>query len=63
MDGSTPLMIAAQYGRTSMMKVLLKRGADPIATDTAGWTGLQRARFYKPENWKSVVKLLSKTIV
>ena len=36
-DGKTPLMLAAQYGRTSTVKLLLDKGAKPDARDAHRW--------------------------
>jgi ankyrin repeat protein len=56
-SGATPLMIAASLGRTNVVAVLLRRGANPALRDHAGHTALDRA--LKAEN-SEVVKLLEK---
>ncbi|MBF0552113.1 MAG: ankyrin repeat domain-containing protein [Deltaproteobacteria bacterium] len=39
-DGSTALMIAANWGRTDVVVTLLSLGADPNAVSRTGWTAL-----------------------
>ncbi|XP_012287528.1 ankyrin repeat domain-containing protein 7-like [Orussus abietinus] len=39
--GRTALMYASHHSRNpDVLQVLLKKGADPVKTDTRGWTGL-----------------------
>jgi hypothetical protein len=44
-NGLSPLISAAWQGRTSVVRVLLKRAADPNGTDKEGETALWRAAF------------------
>lgn len=44
-SGNTPLMLAAVYGDTETMRLLLDRGANANATNNAGATALIRAAF------------------
>jgi ankyrin repeat protein len=37
-DGTTPLHLAARFGREDAVKALLERGADPAAADESGQT-------------------------
>lgn len=37
-NGTTPLMMAAQYGTPSAVKLLLEEGADPTLVNDVGWT-------------------------
>lgn len=41
--GSTPVVLAAQTGRTNVIRLLLKAGADPKVTNRSGSTSLHRA--------------------
>ena len=41
--GETPLMMAAGYGQTAIVQLLLKRGADPRLTDRRGESALDWA--------------------
>lgn len=58
LDGSTPLMIAAQYGDIQKLHALLRMGANPNDQDSRGWTAAHRAMFYRPKGLKTVVKTL-----
>lgn len=42
-DGQTPLMAAAQYGRTEIVRFLLDKGADAHAKDAYGQTAVDVA--------------------
>ena len=42
-EGRTPLMLAAQYGRTTTVRLLLDKGAKPGARDAHGWTAYMLA--------------------
>lgn len=57
-DGSTPLMIAAQIGDLKKLRTLLSRGANVNDQDPRGWTAAHRAVFYRPKGWKMIVKAL-----
>jgi uncharacterized protein len=43
-NGSTPLMMAAQYGTPSAVKLLLEEGADPLLKNQLGLTAIDFAR-------------------
>jgi len=55
-DGITPLMAAAQYGRNEIAKVLLDNGADLHAENVYGETALQIA---EKRGFPAVVKILA----
>ena len=60
-DGRTALMAAAQHGRADCVKLLLARGADPIARDRWNLTALMHAAhplMSEAEEAKTCVKLL-----
>ena len=42
-DGFTAVMIAAQHGHNSMVRILLEYGASTTSTDETGWTALMEA--------------------
>ena len=42
-DGQTPLMAAAQYGHTDIVRFLLDKGADAHAKDAYGQTAVDTA--------------------
>lgn len=42
-NGSTPLMMAAQYGNTTVVKLLLEEGADPLLKNQLGLTAIDFA--------------------
>lgn len=42
-NGSTPLMMAAQYGNTTVVKLLLEEGADPLLKNQQGLTAIDFA--------------------
>ncbi len=46
LKGLTPLHVAAGYGRTGMVRLLLDRGADPSVKDSGGRTPADTARRY-----------------
>lgn len=49
-NGSTPLMMAAQYGNTTVVKLLLEEGADPLLKNQLGLTAIDFAqRANRPE--------------
>ena len=54
-QGKTPLMDAAQNGRTSILKMLLEYGADYTLIDKGGWTALHYCSF---RNHNECVKTL-----
>ncbi len=43
-NGSTPLMMAAQYGNTTVVKLLLEEGADPLLRNQLGLTAIDFAQ-------------------
>ncbi len=43
-NGSTPLMMAAQYGNTTVVKLLLEEGADPLIRNQLGLTAIDFAQ-------------------
>jgi len=45
-NGFTPLMVAAYYGYTPVLKFLLENGANVDATDKNGWTALMYSASY-----------------
>lgn len=44
-EGQTPLMVAAEGGSLSIVKILLSRGSDPSARDPAGRSSTDRAEY------------------
>ena len=48
-DGATPLMMAAGYGYTNIVKLLLTRGANPRIATSNGITALDLARSGVPD--------------
>lgn len=54
-NGMTPLMYAARYNRTDIMKVLIKKGAKIKTRDSKGYTAL---KFAQLSNAKEAVALL-----
>jgi hypothetical protein len=47
--GTTPLMMAAGYGYTDLVKILLARGANPRLADSKGVTAIDLARSGVPD--------------
>jgi len=45
--GSTPLMLAAQYGQVQAIRVLLELGADPMRKDVYNEDACGYARYFK----------------
>jgi ankyrin repeat protein len=43
-QNATPLIVAAHAGHIEIVKLLLSKGADPLAKDNAGNTALDHAR-------------------
>lgn len=43
-NGSTPLMMAAQYGQPAVVKLLLEEGADPLLKNQRGLTAIDFAQ-------------------
>ena len=43
LEGGTPLMTAAEYGKVDVVRALLAHGADPALRDKRGWTALDWA--------------------
>lgn len=43
-NGSTPLMMAAHYGNTTVVKLLLEEGADPLLKNQQGLTAIDFAQ-------------------
>jgi ankyrin repeat protein len=56
-DGMTPLMYAARYNRTDIIKVLVKNGANIKTRDKKGNTAM---KFAKLSNAQDAVALLEK---
>lgn len=54
-DGSTPLMVAAEEGRTEVVQLLIERGANLNHTDNHGCTALINAAWY---GYPKIVQLL-----
>jgi len=54
-DGFTPLLIAAYYGHTSLVKYLVENGADVNRQDNRGWTALMYATYY---NYVEIAEIL-----
>ncbi|WP_103071687.1 ankyrin repeat domain-containing protein [Aquimarina sediminis] len=54
-DGMTPLMYAARYNRTEIMKMLIEKGANIKTKDSKGYTAM---KFAKLSNAKDAVALL-----
>lgn len=44
--GRTPLIMASMNGYTEIVRILLKKGADPNAADIEGWTAVRYATAY-----------------
>ncbi len=44
-EGQTPLMVAAEGGSLSIVKILLSRGSDPSAIDPVGRSSIDRAEY------------------
>src|ERR1019366_1279049 len=42
-QGRTPLMLAAQYGRTATVRLLLSKGSKPDVRDSHGWNAYMLA--------------------
>jgi ankyrin repeat protein len=57
--GKTPLMFAAMFNRTDMVRLLLERGANPLAEDSSGVTILDAA---KRMGAASTLELLSRVV-
>ena len=45
-QGMTPLMFAAEFGKTEVVRALLAHGADPALRDKRGWTALDWTALY-----------------
>jgi len=56
----TPLHYTAIYGRKTVVKLLLKKGAKVTATDKVGWTPMHLAAL---SGYKTVAELLLKNSV
>ncbi len=49
-NGTTPLMMASQYGTNDAVKLLLEAGADPMLKNTKGLTAIDFARLVQRED-------------
>ena len=58
-NGSTPLMMAAMYGNTSTLKLLLDEGADPTLKNQLGLTAVD---FAQRADRKEMVELIGAAI-
>ena len=58
-NGSTPLMLAAMYGNTSTLKLLLDEGADPTLKNQLGLTAVD---FAQRADRKEMVELIGAAI-
>lgn len=54
-DGETPLSLVAQDNRTTILKILLSKGADANMTDKHAWTPLMKAIDSAPYKGNSAV--------
>ncbi len=54
-DTTTPLMVAAMYGKVDVVRTLLDHGADPAIRDKQGWTALRWAAL---RGWDDAISLL-----
>ena len=54
-DGMTPLMYAARYNRTDIIKILVEKGAEINTKNSKGYTAM---KFAKQSNAKEAVALL-----
>lgn len=54
-NGLTPLLVAAYYGHTAIVKYLCEKGARVDADDNKGWTSLMYAAYY---NYVEIAKIL-----
>lgn len=66
--GQTPLHFAAAYGQASLVRKMLRRGADPRATDESGATACDQARICmegtptRQTTYREIVELLEAAV-
>lgn len=58
-QGSTALHYACGLGHLNVVRKLLKRGADIKITDNEKRSPIDLARDLKPQNWETIVELLT----
>jgi ankyrin repeat protein len=66
-DGTTALMVAAEWGRPILVRILLRRGANVNARDNEGYTALAIAQATDSPPWpdheaeyREIVRLLKR---
>jgi len=56
-DGQTPLMAAAEYGHEEIVRFLLDKGADILASDDYGRNAMDIAR---KKGWQNIIEMLER---